>query len=103
MPGRAQAHIVNGSIAMKTVSFATASLIALHLMLLPARADEEVSADILAVQIRDQGYACEKALSAERDEKLSKADEAAWILKCSNASYRVRLVPDMAAKVELIE
>jgi len=61
---------------------------------------EEMPAEIIAVQIRDQGYACDKALNAERDEKFSKPGEDAWILKCENATYRVRLVPDMAAKVE---
>jgi hypothetical protein len=60
-------------------------------------------AETIAVQIRDQGYACDKALSATRDEKLSKPDEAAWILKRENASYRVRLLPDMAAKVERLD
>jgi hypothetical protein len=61
---------------------------------------EEISAEIIAVQIRDQRYPCDKALSAKRDEKLSTPNEAAWILKCENAIYRVRLIPDMAAKVE---
>ena len=60
-------------------------------------------AEIIAVQIRDQGYACDKALSAERDEKFSKPGEDATILKCGNASYRVRLIPDMAAKVEKLD
>jgi hypothetical protein len=30
---------------------------------------EEMSAEIIAIQIRDQGYACNKALSAKRDEE----------------------------------
>ena len=68
-----------------------------------AQAQEEMPAEIIAVQIRDQGYACTKAVSAKRDEKFSKPDEAAWILKCENASYRVRLIPDMAAKVERLD
>jgi hypothetical protein len=63
---------------------------------------DETPAEIIAVQIRDQGYACGKALSAERDEALSKPGEA-WILKCDNASYRVRLIPDMAARVERVD
>ena len=62
---------------------------------LPALAAEEMPAEIIAVQIRDQGYACDKALSAERDEKFSKSGEDAWVLKCGNASYRVRLIPDI--------
>ncbi len=62
-----------------------------------AQAAEEMPAEIIAVQIRDQGYACDKPLSAERDQTIS--DDAVWILNCDNAKYRVRLVPDMAAEV----
>jgi hypothetical protein len=68
---------------------------------LSAHAVEETSADIIAVQIREQGYACDKALSAKREHPES--DDAVWILKCGNASYRVRLIPDMAAKVERLD
>jgi hypothetical protein len=69
--------------------------------ILPAQAAEEMPAEIIAAQIRDQGYSCDKALSAERDGERS--DDAVWILKCENATYRVRLVPDMAAHVERLE
>ena len=54
----------------------------------------------LAAQIRSQGFACDKALGASRDAKRSKPDRAVWVLKCSNATYRVSRAPDMAAKVE---
>ena len=67
------------------------------------QAGEEMPADIIADQIRKQGYSCNKALSAERDRERSKPDEAVWVLKCDAATYRVRLVPDMAAKVERID
>jgi hypothetical protein len=66
-----------------------------------AIAAEEMPAEIIAAQIRDQGYACEKAISAKRDGERS--DDAVWILKCQNATYRVRLVPDMAAHVERLD
>jgi hypothetical protein len=49
---------------------------------------------------RAQGYRCDVRVSAERDPALSRPDEAVWILKCQNATYRVRLIPDMAARVE---
>ncbi len=88
---------------MKALPLGTLGLISLQLMLAPAQAAEEMSAEIIAVQIRDQGYACDKALSAERDAKFSIPGEDAWILKCNNASYRVRLVPDLAAKVERLD
>ena len=59
----------------------------------------EKPADIVAAQARTQGYACDKALRARRDRKASKPNETAWTLVCSNGSYRVILVPDMAARV----
>jgi hypothetical protein len=62
----------------------------------------EVPQDELAAQVRIQGFACDKAQGATRDKKLSKPDHPVWVLKCSNASYRVSRVPDMAAKVEVL-
>jgi hypothetical protein len=56
--------------------------------------------DMLAAQIRLQGFACDQALRATRDAKLSKPDHDVWVLRCSNATYRVSRAPDMAAKVE---
>lgn len=58
------------------------------------------AARMVAVQIREQGYACTEPTSANRDPEAD--DDAVWILTCSNVSYRVRLVPDQAAKVEQI-
>ena len=60
----------------------------------------EALKDMLAAQIRSQGFACDKSLSASRDAKRSRPDQGVWVLTCSNASYRVSRVPDMAAKVE---
>ena len=76
-------------------------MIGLQLTVLLANAAEEMPAEIIAAQIRDQGYACDKALSAKRDGERS--DDAVWILKCQNETYRVRLVPDMAARVERLD
>jgi hypothetical protein len=56
--------------------------------------------DMLAAQIRTQGFACKKALHARRDARRSRADHDVWVLTCSNATYRVGLVPDMAASVK---
>jgi len=61
---------------------------------------EQTPADGIAAQIRAQGYRCDAPISAERDAALSRPDEAVWILKCQNATYRVRLIPDLAARVE---
>jgi hypothetical protein len=35
--------------------------------------------------------------------QASKPDEDVWLLQCEDASYRVRLIADMAAKVERID
>ena len=67
------------------------------------RAQETPPSKIVADQVRGQGYACSEARSVERDPTYSRPDEPVWILKCDNASYRVRLVPGMAAKVERLD
>ena len=63
-------------------------------------AAQETPQGILAVQIRAQGFACDKPQSAVRDKKRLKPDHAVWVLKCENATYRISRVPDMAATVE---
>jgi hypothetical protein len=68
-----------------------------------AQANEETPADIIAVQVRKQGFPCGKAQSASRDPKISKADEPAWTLTCDNATYRVRLVGNMADHIEKLD
>ena len=60
---------------------------------------QQAPKDLIAIQIRDQGYICAKPISAQRDLARSKPDEAAWVLRCENNSYRIRFVPDMPAHV----
>jgi hypothetical protein len=60
----------------------------------------EAPKEIIAAHIRQQGYRCDAPKIAKRDPHASRPDEAVWILTCSNARYRVRLIPDMAAVVE---
>ncbi|WP_271572198.1 hypothetical protein [Bradyrhizobium sp. CCBAU 11386] len=55
---------------------------------------------MLAAQIRTQGFTCEKPLGAKKNARLSRPDRDVWVLKCSNARFRITRVPDMAAKVE---
>ncbi len=68
-----------------------------------ALAQDEPAASIIAAQIRKQGFACEKAQNAQKDAKADRPDLPVWILNCGNTSYRVQLVPNMAAKVEQID
>ncbi|MFO1148602.1 MAG: hypothetical protein U1E62_09500 [Alsobacter sp.] len=84
------------------LSRAASVCLALSAFVVPAAA-QETPIGILADHIRTQGFACKTPESATRDEKLSKPDEAVWVLKCDGVAYRVRLVPDQAAKVEKIQ
>ena len=65
-----------------------------------AASAQEDPTNIVADQIRAQGYKCDSPQSAKQDAQASKPDEAVWILQCESGSYRVRLIPDMAATVE---
>ena len=67
-----------------------------------AQAEDETPANIIASQIRKQGFTCDNAERAVRDKDLSKPDLPVWIVTCGNATYRVRLVGDMTDRVEKI-
>jgi hypothetical protein len=71
---------------------------------LAARAQQPaMPAETLAAQVRLQGHRCDEPLSATRDTASSKPNEAVWVLKCANATYRLTVIPNMAAKVERLE
>jgi hypothetical protein len=61
---------------------------------------QDTAATDLAAQLRIQGYACNQPVTAERDATRSRPDEQVWSVRCGERTYRVRLVPDMAARVE---
>jgi hypothetical protein len=46
--------------------------------------------------------ACEEPRQAERDRQASRPNETVWILRCGSTTYRVTLIPDMAARLELV-
>jgi hypothetical protein len=95
------------AVVLTVATFVTISLAWLEtrssLIAAKAAETEETPKEIIADQIRRQGFSCDNALSAERDRERSKPDQAVWILKCDKATYRVRLIPDMAAVVERID
>jgi hypothetical protein len=85
----------------KFTGFAFGALFLIGLSDSTALAQETVQT-MLAAQIRTQGFTCDKTLGAKKDAKRSKPDREVWVLRCSNATYRVGRAPDMAAKVEVI-
>jgi hypothetical protein len=64
---------------------------------------QEAAPETLAAQLRLQGHRCDEPVTAQRDARLSKPDENVWNLRCGNASYRMRLTPDMAARIETLD
>jgi hypothetical protein len=66
-------------------------------------ADDDVPLDVVAASVRDRGYSCEDPKEAKRDEAASKPDEAAWLIDCGNARYRVIYKGDTGVEVEAID
>ena len=71
--------------------------------LLPVAAQQEKPAEIIAAQIRMQGFACDDPKRAEQDEKLSMPSQKVWVQRCANATYKIKLTPNMAAQVERLD
>jgi hypothetical protein len=85
------------------MGFRTASILAgLAVLASTMTVQAQSPQDDLAAQVRIQGFACDKAQGAIRDKKRSKPDYAVWVLKCSNAVYRVSRAPDMLAKIQVL-
>jgi hypothetical protein len=61
---------------------------------------QETSKDLLAIQVRAQGYPCGQAVSATRDKKRSGPVVSVWVLQCDRNSYRMTLGQDLAARVQ---
>ena len=70
--------------------------------LTPGALAQQDAKEIVASQLRSQGYACDNPKSATRDLGASKPNETVWIIVCEHSTYRATLVPDMAAQVELL-
>ncbi len=69
----------------------------------PVLAQQQTAAIDVAAQVRLQGHRCVGSVSAQSNLEQSRPDERAWILACANATYRVRLVPNMAAQIARLQ
>jgi hypothetical protein len=91
-----------------TRPFLTALALLLGMAMLPAgqgskAADDDIPLDVVAASVRDRGYTCEDPKEAKRDEAASKPDEAAWLIDCGNARYRVIYKGDAGVDVEQVD
>jgi hypothetical protein len=69
-----------------------------------ARAGGRVEAkDIVAIQLRAQGIPCTNPERAIKDRQDSRPDEAAWVITCEEATYRVMLIPHIGSRVQVVD
>lgn len=71
-------------------------------LIVPANSQDDAKA-MIADQVRAQQHPCGTAESAVRDEELSKPDSEVWTLTCDDATYQVRLRPDMASEIRKLD
>jgi len=52
--------------------------------------------------IQQQGYPCTKPISTQSDSAHANSGEVIWVVKCEDATYRIRLIANRPAQVERI-
>jgi hypothetical protein len=65
-----------------------------------SQALQETPTDIVASQLRRQGFPCTSPKPAMQERQQSSPNATVWLLRCDEGSYRVTLVPNLAARVE---
>lgn len=83
----------------RAVAVAAVSLICLH----AGAQDLRRELEIVAAQVRKQGFSCQNPNAVESIESDSTPHQRVYVLKCEGMVYRVHLVPDRAAKVHEIK
>jgi len=83
-------------------ALALAAIGAVFALAAPVLAQENGPIKVLAATVRTHGHECTEPQGATRDGEAV-ADQAVWILRCKNASYRVRLSPNRNAVVERVQ
>jgi hypothetical protein len=64
---------------------------------------QDDAVNIVADQVRSQGFQCNNPSGAERLEGQSEPNATVYLLKCEGVTYRVVLVPDQAAVITQVE
>ncbi len=65
--------------------------------------DNKGQENIVAAQVRAQGYQCATPKAIKRDPEITLPGQIGWMLECEDAVYRVMLTPHRAAKIERVE
>jgi hypothetical protein len=64
--------------------------------------NQEDPTEIVAATVRQRGYQCKQPERARPDPDDTSPDEKAWIIRCKNATFRVKFMGDRGAEVEPI-
>jgi len=62
-------------------------------------APEDTAGDILAVKVRDAGYACSSPSALERTREGAAEGQIVWLISCDGVRYRVTIHGDTGTSV----
>jgi hypothetical protein len=83
------------------IAFGVGCLLLPNIVVLAMAQDTAVT--VVANQVRSQGFVCSNPKSAERVEAQSLPLQPVYLLKCEDATYEVRIIPNQAATVTKVE
>ena len=63
----------------------------------------EQTETILSAVARKQGYKCLEPIEAIKDPADSIPEEMAWLLRCNNATYKIKLVTHSQSKIKVLK
>ena len=66
-------------------------------------ADDAANMTYLTNLVRHEGLKCDKALRVEKALIESLPDENSWMLRCTNASYWVQVIPNVFTHIEKVD
>ena len=66
-------------------------------------ADDAGNITYLTNLVRHEGLKCDKALRVEKALIESLPDENSWMLRCTNASYWVQVIPNVFTHIEKVD
>lgn len=93
-------HGSHGSAGLRSACLALSSLMIGAIAWADLALSQEDPTDIVAAAVRQRGYQCEQPEGARPDPDNTSPDEKAWIIRCENATFRVKFMGDTGAKVE---
>ncbi|MGI9230745.1 MAG: hypothetical protein ACR2HL_03325 [Methylocystis sp.] len=65
--------------------------------------DDAANMTYLTNLVRHEGLKCDKALRVEKALIESLPDENSWMLRCTNASYWIQVIPNVFTHIEKVD